>query len=259
MQIPSSLYIPSSIKSSAGGVRAGINRPRGAGGLAPAVFVAASGAPCCSYTPEWCVERLGEGAAAIVNGSATGMRKIDDAQRVERSRVRAHLMERLQHGDADACRLLLDDIGPAVTRFLRGRVAIDEVEDVYQEIFMALFQARHTYEVSRPLEPWLFAIARNVAADHSRRRWARASWEELTPDLPERAAGDSPAAAPDIEGLLTRLPPAQREAFAMLKLDGMTLEDAAGRAGVSVGALKVRAHRAYKALRKLIGGESDGG
>jgi len=187
------------------------------------------------------------------------MKKFDDAQRLERSRMRAHLMERLQHGDADACRLLLDDVGPAVTRFLRGRVAIDEVEDVYQEVFMALFQARHTYEAGRPLEPWLFAIARNVAADHSRRRWARASWEELTPDLPERAAGDSPAAPPDIEGLLTRLPPAQREAFAMLKLDGMTLEDAAGRAGVSVGALKVRAHRAYKALRKLIGGESDGG
>ena len=91
---------------------------------------------------------------------------------------------------------------------------------------MALFQARHTYEPGRPLEPWLFAIARNVAADHSRRRWSRASWEELTADLPERAEGDSPAAPPDIEGLLTRLPPAQREAFAMLKLDG---DDAGGR------------------------------
>jgi len=185
------------------------------------------------------------------------MKKVDDAQRLERSKRRAHLMERLQQGDSDACRLLLDDIGPAVTRFLRARVAIDEVEDVYQETFMALFQARHTYEAGRPLEPWLFAIARNVAADHSRRRWSRASWEELTADLPERAEGDSPAAAPDIEWLLTRLPPAQREAFAMLKLDGMTLETAAGRAGVSVGALKVRAHRAYKALRKLIGGEGE--
>jgi RNA polymerase sigma-70 factor (ECF subfamily) len=166
-------------------------------------------------------------------------------------------MERVQRGDGDACRLLLDDVGPAVTRFLRTRVAGDEVEDVYQEIFMALFQARHTYEAGRPLEPWLFAIARNIAADHLRRRWSRASWEELTADLPERAAGDSPAPPPDIEGLLTRLPPAQREAFAMLKLQGMTLQAAAGRAGISVGALKVRAHRAYKALRKMIGGEGE--
>jgi len=197
------------------------------------------------------------GAGSLTDRGAAEMKKVDDAQRLERSKRRAHLMERLQQGDSDACRLLLDDIGPAVTRFLRARVAIDEVEDVYQETFMAVFQARHTYEPGRPLEPWLFAIARNIAADHSRRRWSRASWEELTAELPERAEGDSPAPAPDIERLLTRLPPAQREAFAMLKLDGMTLEDAAGRAGVSVGALKVRAHRAYKALRKLIGGEGE--
>jgi RNA polymerase sigma factor (sigma-70 family) len=192
-----------------------------------------------------------------INGSAAGMKKVDDAARLERSRLRAHLMERLQQGDADACRLLLDDVGPAVTRFLRARVAIDEVEDVYQETFMAVFHARHTYEPGRPLEPWLFAIARNIAADYSRRRWSRASWEELTGELPERVEEDSLAPAPDLEPFLTKLPPAQREAFAMLKLDGMTLEDAAGRAGISVGALKVRAHRAYKALRKLIGGEPE--
>jgi RNA polymerase sigma factor (sigma-70 family) len=251
-------------QSSAARVRAGITRLHLVGvRFASAAFVAASGAPCCPYMPESCIEpRLGWLAAKTdkinkINGSAAGMKKVDDAERLERGRMRAHLMERLQRGDAEACRLLLDDVGPALTRFLRARVAIDEVEDVYQETFMALFQARHTYEPGRPLEPWLFAIARNLAADHSRRRWSRASWEELTAELPELAEGDSPAPAPDIERLLTRLPPAQREAFAMLKLDGMTLEDAAGRAGVSVGALKVRAHRAYRALRKLIGGESE--
>lgn len=218
-------------------------------------FVAASGAPCCPYTLETAVARTWKDADAMTDDSGVRMKKIDDAPRLERARMRAHLMERLQRGDPDACRLLLDDIGPAITRFLRTRVAIDEVEDVYQEVFMALFHARHTYEAGRPLEPWLYAIARNVAADHSRRRWARAGWEELTADLPDRAEADSPAPLPDIEALLTRLPPAQREAFALLKLDGMTLEAAAGRAGVSVAALKVRAHRAYKALRKLIGGE----
>ncbi len=183
------------------------------------------------------------------------MKHPDDARRRERSRMRAHLMERLQRGDADACRLLLDDIGPPVMRFLRGRIASDEVEDVYQEIFMALFEARHTYEPGRPLEPWLFAIARNIAADHARRTWSRASWEELRGDPPEQAEAGTPARAPDLDALLSRLPAAQREAFAMLKLDGLTLATAAGRAGISVGALKVRAHRAYQALKKMIAGE----
>ena len=38
----------------------------------------------------------------------------------------------------------------------------------------------------------------------------------------------------------------------MLKLEGLSIDQAAQRAGISVGALRVRAHRAYKALRKLI-------
>ena len=119
---------------------------------------------------------------------------------------------------------------------------------------MALFEARHTYEPGRPVEPWLFAIARNIAADNVRRRWSRASWEELVDTLPERAEYDPPSSPPDLGEALAKLPRAQREAFAMLKLEGLSLEGAAERAGVSVGALKVRAHRAYKTLRKLISG-----
>jgi RNA polymerase sigma-70 factor (ECF subfamily) len=183
------------------------------------------------------------------------MSKVGDNARAERSRYRARLMERMQQGDSEACRTLLDDIGPSVMQFLRRRVAdANELDDAYQEVLMALFEARHTYEPGRPLEPWLFAIARNIAADHVRRRWSRASWEELVDKLPERAEYDPPSSPPDLGEALARLPRAQREAFAMLKLEGLSLEGAAERAGVSVGALKVRAHRAYKTLRKLIGG-----
>lgn len=183
------------------------------------------------------------------------MKESDDAERLQRSRLRAHLMERLQLGDTDACRALLDDIGPSLTRFLRRRIAdSDELEDVYQEVLIAVFEARHTYERGRPFEPWLFAIARYIAADHARRRWSRAKWEELTAEPPDRTAEVSVAAVPELARILDKLPPEQREAFEMLKLDGLSLRAAAKRAGVSVGALKVRAHRAYKALKRLVGG-----
>lgn len=122
----------------------------------------------------------------------------------------------MQRGDSDACSALFDDIG-------------------------------------RPFEPWVLAIVRNIAADYTRRRWSRATWEELVAQLPERLADASNAAAPGPEILLARLPPDQREAFSMLKLEGLSAEAAAARTGVSVGALSVRAHRAYKALRRLIG------
>jgi RNA polymerase sigma factor (sigma-70 family) len=173
---------------------------------------------------------------------------------LKRGPWRARLMERLQQGDADACAALLDDIGPLLTRFLRRRIADNqEIEDVYQEVVVAIFQARHTYEPGRPLEPWLFAIARNIAADYTRRRWSRARWEELVGELPERQAEAAELNTPELDKVLARLPPDQREAFSMLKLEALSLEAAAARAGISVTALKARAHRAYKSLKKMIG------
>ena len=183
------------------------------------------------------------------------MKMSDDIQRLKRSRLRARLMARLQQGDADACKELLDDIGRSLTYFLRRRLADpQELEDVYQEVFMAIFEARHTYEPGRPFEPWVFAIARNIAADYSRRRWRRAHWEELVADPPERPADTWNPTAPELSAVLAELPPDQGEAFSMLKLDGLSVEAAAERAGISVGALRVRAHRAYKSLKRLIAG-----
>ena len=182
------------------------------------------------------------------------MKELDQA-RVERSRRRGQLMRRLQQGDTDACRALLDDVGPALVHFLRRRIADPhEVEDAYQEVFAAIFAARHTYEAGRPFEPWLFAIARNIAVDYTRRRWARSRWEELVAEPPDRPAEAVDAAVPDLQAILDRLPHDQREAFAMLKLEGLSLEAAAARAGVSLGTLKVRAHRAYLALKRLLAG-----
>jgi RNA polymerase sigma factor (sigma-70 family) len=183
------------------------------------------------------------------------MKELDEAQRLKRSRRRTQLMERLQQGDADACSALLDDIGPSLTYFLRRRVADPhELEDVYQEVFMAIFEARHTYEPGRPFEPWLFAIARNITVDYTRRRWSRARWEELVAELPERPVDACNMVPPELQALLAKLPSDQREAFSMLKLDGLSVEAASAKTGVSVGALKVRAHRAYKALKGLVGG-----
>jgi RNA polymerase sigma-70 factor (ECF subfamily) len=167
--------------------------------------------------------------------------------------MRAQLMARVQDGDRESCRALLDDIGPMLTGFLRRRLADrNELEDVYQETLMAFFQARHTYQPSRPLEPWLFAIARNVAADHARRYWTRSNVEQLTDALPEVTAAEEPCSEPRLDDAMAKLPDQQREAFSMLKIEGLSIEEAAQRAGVTEGALRVRAHRAYKALRRLI-------
>lgn len=128
-----------------------------------------------------------------------------DSRAEERSRMRAQLMARVQDGDRDSCRALLDDIGPMLIGFLRRRIADrNELEDGYQETLMAFFRARHTYQPSRPLEPWLFAIARNVAADHARRYWTRSNVEQLTDALPEVSAAEEPRSDPNLADAMAR-------------------------------------------------------
>ena len=171
----------------------------------------------------------------------------------ERSSRRAQLMARAQAGEADAFRLLVDDIAPAVLGFLRRRVAAaGELEDIVQETLIAVYQSRHTYDPARPFEPWLFAIARNTGADHQRRHWSRARWQELVEEPPEQGAQCAANAHVVLRDALNRLPPGQREAFMMLKIEGLTINEASVRAGVTVAALKVRAHRAYEFLREHL-------
>ena len=162
-----------------------------------------------------------------------------------------------QSGDREAYRAVLEDVSPLVLSWLRRWLTDSpDLADVFQDTLVHLHRARHTYDPGRPFEPWLFAIARHCAADHARRRRQRA-WEILVDELPDVAAESEPDRHALADALQT-LPRPQREAFTMLKVEGLSVGAAAARAGVTPGALKVRAHRAYKALKAILGG-SEGG
>jgi RNA polymerase sigma-70 factor (ECF subfamily) len=172
---------------------------------------------------------------------------------VSDSKELADWMGAAQRGDQRAYQLLLEAIQPLVFRYARRRLNSDEsASDVCQDVLLTLHRARHTYEPGRPFEPWLFAIARTRLIDHLRRERRISRAEVMMDVLPEVAQSGAENTADSVFEVLEKLPDAQREAFAMLKLEGLTTEEAAERAGVSVSALKVRAHRAYKAIRKAF-------
>jgi RNA polymerase sigma-70 factor (ECF subfamily) len=159
-----------------------------------------------------------------------------------------------QSGDREAYRALLEDISAMLRGFLRRKLADPEdAADVLQEILMTLHRSRHTYDAARPFEPWLFAVVRNVMIDHARRRARTARVEVLAVDeLPEAVAPEPVSSSDLLEDALRRLPAAQREAFEMIQMEGLSVAAAAERAGTSMGALRVRAHRAYKAIRERL-------
>lgn len=165
---------------------------------------------------------------------------------------RARLMRRAQQGDADAYRALLEDLSTVLRRYFAKHVsANDEIEDLVQETLLALHRGRHTYDPSRPLEPWLFAIARNAKTDFLRRALARQSWEVMLDEQPTSVAEDEVPTSL-LADALESLPASQRRAFRHLKLEGRTVREAAEIEGTSEGNLRVRAHRAYQSLKAIL-------
>jgi len=174
------------------------------------------------------------------------------------------LMARAQAGDGEAYRRLLEQITPYV-RSLAIRFSRDpgDVEDAVQDVLLTLHAIRHTYDPSRPFGPWLVAIAHRRIVDWLRRRGRTRSREtameprhETFPALRtniDEAGSDRRALRAAVESL----PPAQRQAIKLLKLQEMSLKEAAAVSGISIASLKVATHRAIKSLRRILGSRSD--
>jgi RNA polymerase sigma-70 factor (ECF subfamily) len=134
----------------------------------------------------------------------------------------------------------------------------EDVEDLVQDILLSLHAVRSTYDPTRPFMPWLLAIIRNRLADGAR-RYARTAAHEVRVDdvtFAEPATNpvhDTSDHVDALEHAVRALPAGQRHAIELLKLQELSLKEAAAASGTSVGALKVATHRAIGALRKVLG------
>jgi RNA polymerase sigma-70 factor (ECF subfamily) len=194
----------------------------------------------------------------------TQRRTDGDARRAEREARDARWsawMAAAQSGDGEAYRRLLEELLPALRGMVRGRVYDREsAEDVVQNILLSIHRARHTYRPERSFGPWMRTIARNAMTDSFRaigRRGEREVGVEWIEELPGASTDPlrSDALDPRLQAALERLPDKQRQAVELIQLRELSVAEAALEAGVTPGALKVRAHRGYRALRRLLGGE----
>ena len=170
------------------------------------------------------------------------------------------LMARYQAGEAQAFDALYRAISPRIYAFLvqstRDRVTAD---DLLQEVFVNIHRARATYRTGAPVLPWVYAIARHAAVNRARSATRRARHEEVREDVAE-LAGPAPVEDPAAEdpridairAALDGLPASQREVVLMLKVSGLSLAEVARATGSTVGAVKLRAHRAYQSIRKKL-------
>lgn len=163
-------------------------------------------------------------------------------------------------GDNVAYHAFLKDLSAHLRAFFRRRLSWlpDEVEDLVQETMLAVHNHRHTYEADQPLTPWVHAIARYKLADLLRQRQGReALHDPLEDESDVLAASDSQAADArrDIAKLIEQLPVQQRLPIQYMKLDGLSVAEAARKTGMSESAVKVGVHRGLKALAAKLRGD----
>lgn len=131
-------------------------------------------------------------------------------------------------------------------------------EDLVQIVFYRILKYRHTYRDEGKFSAWIYHLARKVAADHFRKH-ASTPTPTDPDDLVEQAdqgpAPDSKAATSDDVALmrraLARVTPEHREVLVLARLQHLNHQEIARLLDCSVGAVKVRAHRALKELREI--------
>ncbi|HEY0878590.1 MAG TPA: sigma-70 family RNA polymerase sigma factor [Zeimonas sp.] len=167
-------------------------------------------------------------------------------------RLREWLVRGLS-GDEIAYRRFLEELGAHLRAFLRRRMSRmpDDVEDLVQETLLAIHNQRHTYDADQPLTPWAHAIAKYKLVDLFRRRAHRGAVTVALDHADELLAGsdhEAHEARRDLGRLLALLPERQRLPIVHVKIEGLSVVEAAQRTGMSVSAVKVGVHRGLKAL-----------
>jgi RNA polymerase sigma-70 factor (ECF subfamily) len=171
---------------------------------------------------------------------------------------------RLRRGEPEAFDALLaryqNRLFRYLVRFTADRAA---AQDLFQETWLKVITRIHRYDDSRPFEPWLFSVARNLAVDHLRKA-SPASLDEPSAQGEAKIArlgADEPGSLErllererrgQLERRLEELPALYREALSLRFEEEMTFEEMAQVLGAPVSTVKSRVQRALSALRRSM-------
>jgi len=160
-------------------------------------------------------------------------------------------------GDAAAQNRLLTALAPLMRSFFgrRMRGAGDDIEDLVQETLIAIHTRRASYDRDRPFTAWAYAVARYKMIDHFRRNRNNVPFEGLEEILVAEGYQEAASTKMDVDVLLEGISPKQARAIRDTKIDGLSIAEAAKRAGISEADVKVSVHRGLKALAERLKGK----
>jgi len=143
--------------------------------------------------------------------------------------------------------LLADRLGA----FIGRRLPAEDAEDVRQEVLLRIFKGAPHLDDEARFGPWVYSIARNAVIDRLRsRRLPTADLEHVAE--PESPTTEERPLLDCVAPFVARLPNPYREAITLTELRGLTQQEAAEIAGVSLSGMKSRVQRGRKMLRTLF-------
>jgi RNA polymerase sigma-70 factor (ECF subfamily) len=166
-------------------------------------------------------------------------------------------MGRYADGDASAFSELYDQLAPRLhaylLRMLRSKAAAD---DALQQVFLQIHLNRGRFTPGARVEPWAYAIAHAAAVDLLRRERRRVADEFVDGEQAAEGSVEAVALAGELsEALraeLREISPKLREAFLLVRVEGLSHAEAAAVLGIEETATKVRTHRATLWLRERL-------
>jgi RNA polymerase sigma-70 factor (ECF subfamily) len=169
------------------------------------------------------------------------------------------LVLRARDGDLDAFGQLVTRFRPPFSRYaLQMLGQREEAEEALQDTFLRAYRSLAGCREPARFQAWAFAILVNRCRTVRRQLLRRARRHSRDPDALDRVSVPHPegddAWREEIQRALARLPAAQREAFLLKHVEGLSYEAIAELSGARVPALKMRVLRACEALRRELSG-----
>lgn len=166
-------------------------------------------------------------------------------------------MKKSQEGDSESYRLLLQKVKELMTPVIAnsltkfGLASAGGQEDVMQEILLGIHLKRATFDPEKYFLPWMHAIAKYKAIDYLRRNKFVFQMDSLDENFlePEQSTDLSNL---DIESLCEKLSIKQRQLLLLVKVNGLTINEAAAKTGFSASDVKITLFRALKELKTQV-------
>lgn len=196
-------------------------------------------------------------SSVAIPSAVFGPRAPVRSRAVSAERSDEELMLAYVDGDEAAFRLLFERWAPVLHGLTRRHLRDEELaREVTQQTFTKLHRARNDFRRDAEFRPWLLTIAMNLVREHWRRSKRRqlVELDESRQAAPEPARGrlELEQRARALHDALALLPDTQREVVELHYFQERPYKEVAAIVGTSEGAVRVRAHRAYRKLESLL-------